>query len=395
MADSTPDIVIVGGGLAGGLLALALQRRAPERSFALFEAGESYGGNHRWSWFEGDLDASGTALLSAFEKTEWTGGNEVRFPAHSRILSSNYRSLDSRDFDAGLRKELPQEAIRTTSRVMGLDAQGITLESGERISAKAVIDCRDAEPTEHLSGGWQIFLGQHLRMDQPHGISRPIIMDATVSQPGAYRFVYALPLGPDELFLEDTYYADDPVLDADLLRGRLKAYCDDKGWQAQIVHEETGILPVITGGNFDDYRASLSTSGVTLAGARGGFVHPLTSYTMPIAVRNALALADAAKSDLAALPDIAAKRAADHWRATGYYRLLGKMLLQAAHPEERYRVFERFYRLPEPLIERFYAAQSTPADKVRILIGKPPVSVGRAVKALLGKGAPLLQGPQT
>ncbi|MBL4859221.1 MAG: lycopene cyclase family protein, partial [Erythrobacter sp.] len=93
------DIAIIGGGLAGGLIALAIHRAAPQLSLGLFEAGESYGGNHRWSWFEEDLGPAGTALLDPFEKKEWTGGNEVRFPAHSRRLSSNYRSLDSRDFD--------------------------------------------------------------------------------------------------------------------------------------------------------------------------------------------------------------------------------------------------------------------------------------------------------
>ena len=389
---SSLDIAIVGGGLAGGFLALALQRHAPELSFALFEAGEAFGGNHRWSWFEGDLDEDGDALLAPFAKTEWTGGNEVRFPAHTRHLDSNYRSLDSRDFDAGLRKKLPQVAIRTNSKVIGLDGAGIMLETGKRIAARAVVDCRDAVPSEHLTGGWQVFLGQHLKTASPHGIEHPIIMDATVEQPGAYRFVYLLPLGPDEIFVEDTYYADGPGLGAETLRQRIADYASAKGWQTEVLHEETGVLPVITGGDFEAYRSSLRTPGVTLSGARGGFVHPLTSYTVPIAVRNALAIARAARGDLATLPDFVEKGARQHWRDTAYYRLLGRMLFQAAEPAERYRVFERFYRLPEPLISRFYAARSTSLDKIRILTGKPPVPVSRAIRALLGKGAPLVQG---
>ena len=386
------DVAIVGGGLAGGLTALAIHRASPDLSLGLFEAGDSFGGNHRWSWFEGDLDARGTALLKGFAKAQWPGGNEVRFPHHSRRLASDYRSLGSRDFDAALRRELPQEAIRTGSRVKGLDEAGITLETGERIAARAVVDCRDAGPSEHLTGGWQVFLGQHLRTAEPHGIERPVIMDATVEQPGAYRFVYLLPLGPEEIFVEDTYYADSPALDEQLLRERIAHYAARKGWDAKVLDEETGVLPVITGGDFDAYRASLSTPGVALAGARGGFVHPLTSYTMPIAVENALAIADAATGDPAQIPDFVELRAQEHWRRTSYYRLLGKMLFEAAEPEERYRVFERFYRLPEPLIERFYAARSTRMDKLRILTGKPPVPVSRAIKALLGKGAPLVQG---
>ncbi|EDL49400.1 lycopene beta-cyclase CrtY [Erythrobacter sp. SD-21] len=388
------DIAIVGGGLAGGLTALAINRAAPTLSLGLFEADDAFGGNHRWSWFKGDLGPAGSSLVANFKRTEWPGGNEVRFPAHTRHLASDYRSLDSRDFDAGLRNALPQEAIRTGCRVKGLDAAGITLETGGRIAARAVIDCRDAAPSEHLSGGWQVFLGQHLRTGTPHGITRPVIMDATVDQPGAYRFMYLLPLGEDEIFLEDTYYADEPVLDRPLLRERIERYARERGWDVQVLHEEWGVLPVITGGDFETYRASLATPGVTLAGARGGFVHPLTSYTLPIAVENALAIAGAATGDLAALPKFVENRATDHWQRTGHYRMLGRMLFQAADPEKRFKVFQRFYRLPEPLIERFYAARSTTLDKLRILTGKPPVPVGRAIKALLGKGAPLIQGTE-
>ncbi len=387
-----PDIAIIGGGLAGGLTALAVTHVAPQLSVRLIEAGDSFGGNHRWSWFEGDLGPEETALLEPFDKTQWTSGNEVRFPGHERRLKGNYRSLDSRDFDAALRRKIPQEAILTGSRVMGLDGQGVTLVSGERIAAKAVIDCRDAVPSEHLEGGWQVFLGQHLRTSEPHDIDRPVIMDAAVDQPGAYRFVYLLPLGPDEIFVEDTYYTDSPVIDAPKLRVRIADYCGQRGWKTEALHEETGVLPVITGGDFSAYRASLANRGVALSGARGGFVHPLTSYTLPIAAENALAIAGAAAEDLASLPNFVEERAHAHWKRTAYYRLLGKMLFEAANPAERYRVFERFYRLPEPLISRFYAARSTPLDKLRILTGKPPVPVGRAIKALLGKGAPLVQG---
>ena len=300
------DIAIVGGGLAGGLAALAIRRAHPSLSLALFEAGDSFGGNHRWSWFESDLSQQGEALLAPFARTEWTGGNEVRFPAHRRVLTANYRSLDSRDFDRTLRRELPQEAQQLGSRVERLDASGIELATGERVEARTVIDCRDAGPSKHLTGGWQVFLGQHLRTASPHGIDRPVIMDATVRQHGAYRFVDLLPMGPDEIFVEDTYYADSAALDAPALRERIAAYAADKGWEATVLQEETGVLPVITGGDFAAYRASLEEPEVVLAGARGGFVHPLTSYTIPVAVENALAIADAAafpRDELARLVD--------------------------------------------------------------------------------------------
>jgi lycopene beta-cyclase len=55
------------------------------------------------------------------------------------------------------------------------------------------------------------------------------------------------------------------------------------------------------------------------------------------------------------------------------------MLFRAAKPSERWRVLERFYRLPEALIARFYADRLTLADRARILAGRPPVPLGRAL----------------
>ena len=384
------DMAIVGGGLAGGLAALAVHRAHPQMRIALFEAGENFGGNHRWSWFSSDLDDEGAALLGPFHKTEWAGGYEVFFPGHARRLSSAYRSLASRDFDATLRRELPQEAIRTQTRVAALSSDGVTPENGDHIPARVVVDCRDFEPSPHLCGGWQVFMGRHIRTHALHGLTLPIVMDGRVEQPGAYRFVYTLPLGPDELFVEDTYYADSPLLDRETLSVRIDSYCEAMGWQGDALGGETGVLPVITWGGFTAYRRSLGEPGIVRAGARGGFTHPLTSYTLPFAVSNALALAREATLPGEQLAALFEKRATDHWRAMRFYRQLGRMLFDAARPEERYRVFERFYRLREPLIERFYAGRPTRADKFRILSGKPPVPVASAIRALLGKGSPLV-----
>ena len=63
--------------------------------------------------------------------------------------------------------------------------------------------------------------------------------------------------------------------------------------------------------------------------------------------------------------------------------MLNKMLFIAADPDQRYKVLQRFYGLDASLISRFYAGQSTFADKVRVLSGKPPVPIGRALSAIL------------
>lgn len=389
-ATAPSDLAIVGGGLAGGLIALAARRARPEMSLALIEAGERLGGNHRWSWFESDLGGEAEALLDCFAQARWSG-HSVRFPGFARDLAAGYRSLASADFAAALHRLLPPGSIRTSAKAAALDRDGVTLQGGERIAARAVIDCRDFVPTPHLTGGWQLFVGHHIRTHTPHGLAAPAIMDADLPQHGAYRFVYALPLAEREVFVEDTYYADDPALDRAGLAERIARYAAAHGWEGELVGEEAGVLPVIAGGDGAAHRRCFAIPGAALAGARGLFAHPLTSYTLPFAAENALAIARALPLEGPALAALVEQRFAEHWRRTRFYRALARMLFEAAEPEERWRVFARFYRLPEPLIERFYAGRSTALDNLRVLTGRPPVPLRRALAALLGKGTPLVQ----
>ncbi len=390
------DIAIVGGGLSGGLIALALARHRPDVSVRLIEGGPRLGGNHRWSWFATDLSPAGRELLDSFHKTEWSEGYAVRFPTHSRRLSASYRSLASADFAATLERELAPGTVMIGSEVAKIAAGQVRLRDGTVISARSVIDCRGFSPTGDLAGGWQVFMGRHLRTAKPHGLIRPTVMDASVEQSapegngGAYRFVYVLPLGSHDVFVEDTYYADHPTLDRSALSGRIDLYCRQAGLAGEPIGFETGVLPVITGGDFAAFQRGHRIAGVAVAGARGGFVHPLTSYSLPIAVEIALAIAadaDLPGDQLAARLETLARA---HWRRMRFYRMLGRMLFAAARPTERYRVFERFYRLPEPLIERFYAGKSTWADRARVLIGRPPVPILRALCALLSRSPRLL-----
>lgn len=408
MVDSTPaspvpeesahDVIIVGGGLAGGLIALALHRHAPGCRFLVVEAGRTLGGHHRWSWFETDIPERERALMAGFHLNGWDAGYDITFPRLTRTLPTAYRSLASAEFHRALTEELPPERVMLETRAAALDAAGVTLGDGTRLAARRVIDCRPFKTSQHLAGGWQVFLGQHFRCEKPHGLTRPVIMDAGVDQLAphgngeAYRFVYVLPLSEDEVFIEDTYYADQPKMDAEVLKGRVAEYAHRNGWKGEVIDQEAGILPVISGGDFAAATAEVAIPGVALAGARGGFSHPLTSYTLPFAVDNALAIARliARQPELTgeALAAFCARRARRHWRATAYYRMLSRMLFEAAEPGKRVVVFEHFYALQGRLVERFYAGRSTWPDRLRILTGKPPVAIPRAIRALFSSGKP-------
>jgi lycopene beta-cyclase len=388
MSAPSTDIAILGGGLAGGLIALALAARRPELRVTVFEAGERCGGDHVWSFFLSDIESHGD-LLEPLIAARWNG-YEVRFPVGRRVLRTPYRSITSDRLDAALRAVLPANRLETRAIVTQVEPDRVTLADGRTFAAGAVIDARGAAGLPHMRGGWQKFLGQMLRLSAPHGLERPVVMDATVAQHDGYRFVYALPFSAHEVFVEDTYYADAPDLDLPLLRGRIADYAAAQGWRIEHVsYEETGVLPVIGAGDFDAFWNSMGSPGIARAGARAALVHPLTSYSLPIAWRFALHLSSLDKLSAPALGQASHAWAREHWRRGRFYRMLTSMLHGAAVPDQRYRVLERFYGLSEPLIERFYAGLSTRADMARILAGKPPVPLGAALASLVGRGRPL------
>lgn len=374
------DVAIVGGGLAGGLIALALAEKRPGCRIKLIESGPRLGGNHLWSFFASDVAAHDRWLVAPLISYGWTG-YDVAFPAHQRTLKAHYYSIESERFDRVIRTALPEDAIMRR-KVLAASAKAVVLADGDRVEAVGVIDCRGPGDLGLLELGWQKFYGRELRLSEPHDLARPMLMDATVEQLDGYRFLYALPFAATRLFVEDTYYSDTPEGDLNAMGARLDAYVAAHGWHPErVVREEAGSLPVAMGGDFEAYWQS-GGNKVAKAGMRAGLFHPLTSYSLPDAVRTAALVAQASDLTGAGLHALLHGHARRTWKRRGFYRLLAAMLFKAAEPGERYRILERFYRLDPHLIARFYAAQSTLFDRGRVLAGKPPVPVKRAVAAM-------------
>ena len=200
-------------------------------------------------------------------------------------------------------------------------------------------------------------------------------MDATVEQLGGYRFVYCLPFTDREILVEDTYYTDGATLSENEVAARVDDYINAKGWgDHELVRQEKGVLPITL--------ATEREPDDTAIGIRGEFYHAVTGYSFPDALKTAnyiATYAETSSDDLSLFnPEIPIFQSR-HKRNETFLRLLNRMLFRACEPDRRYKVLQRFYGLPRGLIERFYAGQLTWRDKARILIGKPPVPVHKAL----------------
>jgi lycopene beta-cyclase len=379
-------LLIAGGGLAGCLAALAMARARPEVPLLLVEEGDRFGGNHTWSYFDADIDEEDRWLIEGLTGHHWDG-YYVTFPGRRRKFRMGYNSIHSGRLDELVRETLRPDQYRLNTRIAAVRERELVLTDGETIKADGAIDARGAANLSMLELGWQKFVGREYVFDQPHRVDLPVVMDATVEQVDGYRFVYLLPFDEHRLLVEDTYYSDAPALDVAAIGGRIDAYVARRGWSGGVVErEETGVLPVAIDGDFE---AFLRIGGARVAklGLRGGLFHPTTGYSLLDAVRTASMLAKQTSFDGAALHDLFADHSFKLWKKRAFYRSLNTLLFRAAEPDQRYKVLERFYGLRSGLIGRFYAGKSTAFDKVRVLSGKPPVPVGKAVNVLRARKA--------
>jgi len=379
-ASQRADVVLVGGGLANGLIALRLKSLRPSLRVVLLEQGPTVGGEHTWCHFATDVDAAVAGWLRPLIVHRWSG-YEVRFPDLRRQLATDYLAITSQRLHQVVSVALGADAWLNAT-VTDVNPHQVTLADGRVLAAGAVIDGRGPRKSRSLALGYQKFVGQGVRLTAPHGLTRPIIMDATVSQEDGYRFVYVLPLDPMRLLIEDTRYSDGPALDRTGLRRAIGAYAKAQGWTiAEVEREEDGILPIALGGDIDAYWRE-ARAQVAEVGLRAALFQPTTGYSLPDAARLAELIAALPRLTSATVRDCVETQSKTTWRRRRFLRLLNRMLFRACAPDQRYKVLERFYRLRPGLIQRFYAARLTRWDKARILIGKPPVPVSAAIKCI-------------
>lgn len=373
------DLILVGGGLQSSLIALAVLDARPGTCIALVEQAASLGGNHTWCFHARDVPAACRTWFEPLVAHRWEV-HDVVFPDFRRTLRHEYAAVTSSGLNQVVQARAGEDSglsLVLESPVQDVRAGEVRLQDGRTLRAALVVDARGPIVSDAIGApcGYQKFLGLEVELATAPRRNFPILMDATVPQLDGYRFVYTLPFSPTRWLIEDTYFSEGPSLDDEVVRQRIAQYADRQGWKLQrVVREERGVLPM-------PWKPAPAdpNPGVLEAGYRGGWFHPATGYSLPVAVRLAQHIANHLPREVLgeALRDL--RRS--HRSQQRFCHLLNLMMFRAVTPSERWRLFARFYSLPEDTIQRFYALEMTMGDRARLVSGRVPK--GFSFKALM------------
>ncbi len=411
------DYIIVGAGLQGGLLTLAINHHQPDATILLIDQGTEVGGNHTWSFHAADVPATAHCWLDALVTSQWSD-YLVRFPGFERRVNLPYSSIDSRHFGRIVSQvfqicQLEPSAIQSTGGLqtlpaisgrvkakrsvtellsagtgssvwrsqadlrskllLGTEVDHVSRESvctpESEFDGKVVIDCRGPDRAEpHSIGhcGFQKFHGFEIELERAWPESYPVVMDGCVNQRDGFRFMYTLPFNSHRVLVEDTQFSDSRELDRAMCLRNVTAFIEKRtNSRWRIIREESGCLPM-------PWTQALmpSAHNSIKGGYAGGWFHAATGYSFPLAVR----FAEAVATTPADRVDNSVRRLVDqHQSQAKQARFLNRLLFRMVRPDRRYEIFRRFYRvLPEESISRFFAHSFTGRDLSRIIVGRPP-----------------------
>ena len=355
------SITIAGGGLAGCLMLAALKHRWPNLDVILYEKSPTLSHHQTWSFHHEDVPAECWPWLTPLISKSWPG-YDVFFPLFQRRFNSGYYSIRAEDLAA---------------KMMQKYSQFIRFNSSAELNSNTIITTGWPHLPRTENFGFQKFVGLDLKLKNSHGLTQPILKDVRWPQTDGYRFFYVLPWSETELLIEDTYYSNSSDLNKAQIKAEILKYAALQNWSVEsVVREEAGSLPL-------DLSPSKPVDLFPLAlGAAAGLAHPVTGYTLPVVLQQISTILKCPQADLNLWRQQLKLKNNKIRRPYSYFCFLNRMLFRAAQPDQRYEILQRFYRLPEALISRFYVGQTSVMDQFRILLGRPPVPLLRAISQL-------------
>ena len=379
-------LVVAGAGLSGLMLAWKCLSSNSQVSVTIIDSKSVIGGDHTWSFNISDVNPSLHKWLNPFIEYTWEK-YDVKFNGSSRRLNIPYCSGNSNSLRACVEPFIKSGRLKLIldTKVIKMTRSEVFICNGKKITGDYIFDARGFTFDKSIKLGFQKFYGITIETKKPHGLKYPIIMDATVPQYDGYRFIYCLPFSQNKILIEDTYYSDGNNFHEGEYNKRINEYIETKNWiEHKVIRVEKGILPIALSVDIKLIeKLETKYNEPIKIGMRGNFYHPVTGYSLPEAVRLADKVSafinETNKNNSLEISSKIRKYKLHTYKRDKFFRLLNRLLFRAAVSSKRHFVLERFYTLSENLIKRFYSGNIYKKDMLRILIGKPPVPVHKAL----------------
>ncbi|MBQ0767874.1 MAG: lycopene cyclase [Bizionia sp.] len=283
MGSSHFDYIIIGNGLAGFQLAIALSNDPffKNKQIALFDKDPKTTNDKTWCYWEKGNGKWDHLITKSWETAYFYSANET---LELQLQPYTYKMLESIHFYNEARRILSQkENIHCVlEEVLEIEEHSkvtvITTEAS--YTATHVFDSRitsdfQAQKEKYVTIA-QHFKGWTIETDTPvFDIDSFTMMDYRVKHNNQTTFTYVLPITPQKALIEFTYFTPQLVAD-DVYDIYLKKYISEilKIENYKVSAVEKGVIPM-TNFPFKNY----STPNVTKIGTAGGWVKGSTGYS--------------------------------------------------------------------------------------------------------------------
>ncbi len=265
-----------------------------------------------------------------------------------RVLARAYTVLDT----AGLQDALSLDGVQVRrGTVTHADRHVVCLADGSRLSADVVLDARGTAPRPSVAQ--QTAVGVVVDTARAAPIEGTWFMDWRHDNGSGPQqvpsFLYAVPLDPEHVLLEETCLVGRPALTLDELQRRLRQRLAARG---VVLSGDEPVERVRFCVEADRTPERGAAAAPVLLGARAGLMHPASGYSVALS----LSLADPVAQAVRAGVDVDAVVWSARARATERLRQVGLTALLRLPPSGVEHFFAAFFALPGPL-QRAYLSQ--------------------------------------
>ncbi|XZR52786.1 MAG: lycopene beta-cyclase CrtY [Enterobacteriaceae bacterium] len=369
------DIIFIGAGFSNSLIALNLFKK--KIKILIIDSKKKLKSNHTWSFFNNNVIKNKNINKLIYKK--WNNYT-IKFPNYIKNFKNGYFCIKSNFFYDYINKKFKNKLLLNTN-IKKYGENFIKLNNGKILNCNLIIDGRGYYPKKEDKIGLQIFLGQEWNFKTYHNLKFPIIMDSNVCQKKSFHFIYIIPFSKYNLLIVDTHYINNSVLKINLLRKNIFKYIIKKKWIIQnLKREEQGIIPI----KLKNIKNKIFKN-IVFNGLRGNFFHATTGYSLNISLILSNKILQFNNLNYINILNEFNNLSNNIYKNQKKYILLNKIFFILIKSNKRYKLIQKFYNLPESLINRFYLEKINFLDILKIITLKPPISYFKIFCYLINK----------